>query len=291
VRLTNPDRILYPEQRITKRSLALFYDSIAAFVLPHVSDRPLTLLRCPRGRGGQCFYQKHAGTGALPHAVHRIDIREKEGRGTYLTVDSIEGLIGLVQLGVLEFHTWNATKDHLENPDRMIFDLDPDPSVPWEGTIEAARLVRNRLLEVDLESFLKTTGGKGLHVVVPLEGRNGWAEVRELSRGIAESIARARPRQYTTQMSKAKREGRIFIDYLRNVRGATAVAAYSTRARPGAPVSTPLRWSELKPSVRSDSFTVTSLPRRLSKLRSDPWSGFASARATISAALLRKFTP
>jgi bifunctional non-homologous end joining protein LigD len=286
-RLTHPEKLLYPEEGISKREIALFYESIAGYVLPHVTGRPLTLVRCPEGYRGECFYQKHATGGTLPSAIRRITIREKKGRGAYLVIDSLEGLISLVQMGVLEIHTWGASADRLETPDRMIFDLDPDPAVEWGATLQAARLVRRRLSDLGLASFVKTTGGKGLHVVVPLLGRNDWSEVREFARGLAEAVVRESPQRYTAVMSKAKRRGKIFIDYLRNVRGASAVAAYSTRAKPGAPVSTPLRWEELKPSVRSDSFTVRKLPSRLSRTRSDPWKDYEAARATITAAMRR----
>jgi bifunctional non-homologous end joining protein LigD len=287
VTLTHPEKVFYPDEGISKRELAAYYEAIADHVLPHVTGRPLTLVRCPEGTLRPCFYQKHAAGETLPAAVRRVMIQEKKGRGAYLVIDSLEGLIGLVQRGVLEFHTWGSKAERLENPDRITFDLDPGPGVAWESVIDAARLVRRRLSDRGLASFPKTTGGKGLHVVVPLRGRNDWEEVYGFSRALAEAVVRQAPARFTATMSKAKRAGKIFIDYLRNVRGASAIAAYSTRARPGAPVSTPLRWEELTPALRSGSFTLRNLPERLRKIRTDPWKDYERSRGTITAAMRR----
>ena len=286
VTLTHPEKVLYPEEGISKRELAEYYEAIAGHVLPHVTGRPLTLVRCPEGALKPCFYQKHAA-GELPSAVRRVMIQEKKGRGAYLVIDSLEGLIGLVQRGVLEFHTWGSTADRLENPERITFDLDPGPGVAWGAVLDAARLVRRRLSDRGLVSFAKTTGGKGLHVVVPLIGRNDWEEVYGFSRALAEAVVRQEPARFTATMSKAKRTGKIFIDYLRNVRGASAIAAYSTRARPGAPVSTPVGWEELAPTLRSDSFTIRNLPERLRKGRPDPWKDYEKSRGRITATMRR----
>jgi bifunctional non-homologous end joining protein LigD len=287
VTLTHPEKILYPDEGISKRELAAYYEAIAAHVLPHLTGRPLTLVRCPEGTLRPCFYQKHVAGGTLPAAVRRVMIQEKKGRGAYLVIDSLEGLIGLVQRGVLEFHTWGSKAERLENPDRITFDLDPGPGVAWDAVLDAARLVRRRLSDRGLASFPKTTGGKGLHVVVPLRGRNDWQEVYGFSRVLAEAVVRQAPARFTATMSKAKRAGKIFIDYLRNVRGASAIAAYSTRARPEAPVSTPLRWEELTPALRSASFTLRNLPERLRSIRTDPWKDYERSRGTITAAMRR----
>jgi bifunctional non-homologous end joining protein LigD len=275
VRLTHPDRVLYPAQGTTKRDLARFYESIADWVLPHVRGRPLTLVRCPEGQDRECFYMKHSGVWA-PAALRRIRIREKLKIGEYLVVDDLAGLVSLVQMGILEIHTWNSTADHLETPDRAVFDLDPGPEIPWPAVLEAARRVRGALEAVGLESFVKTTGGKGLHVVVPLRPEAGWDETFEFSRRIAEDLVRRDPRRYTTEMPRAGRRMKILIDFLRNRRGNTSVAAYSTRARPGAPVSTPLAWDELVPSLTSDHYTLANLPRRLARLQGDPWARYAA---------------
>jgi bifunctional non-homologous end joining protein LigD len=280
VRLTHPDRVLYPSQGTTKRDLALFYESIAKWILPHLEDRPTSLVRCPDGVDKPCFYQKHVGTWA-PESLRRVKIQEKRKIGEYLVVDSLASLIGLVQIGILEIHTWNSVVRHLEQPDRVVFDLDPGPGVEWSAVIECARFIRESLRTVHLESFVKSSGSKGLHVVVPLVRGPSWDETAEFARAVAESAARAHPSRYVAHMAKAARRGRIFIDYLRNVRGATTVAAYSTRATPQATVSVPLTWDELSPRIRSDHFTIANLPARLDKLKTDPWAAYWTARQRL----------
>jgi bifunctional non-homologous end joining protein LigD len=286
VRLTHPDRVLYPARGMTKQDLARFYESIADWVLPHLRGRPLTLVRCPEEQGKECFYMKHSGVWAPP-TLRRIRIREKTKVGEYLIVDDLVGLVSLVQMGILEIHTWNSTAEHLETPDRVVFDLDPGPAVPWPEVIEAARLVRAMLEGVGLESFVKTTGGKGLHVVVPLRLEAGWDETYGFTERIAEEIVRRDPRRYTTEMPKARRRSKILIDVLRNRRGNTSIAAYSTRARAGAPVSTPLAWDELAPGLRSDHYTVANLPARLASLRADPWARYATLSQGLPGAARR----
>jgi bifunctional non-homologous end joining protein LigD len=287
INLTHPDRIFYPEQGITKRELAAFYEQIADWILPHLSGRPLVLVRCPEGYEKECFYQKHVKED-LPDSIRRISIREQRSVGTYAMVDSLPGLIALVQMGVLELHTWGSTSDRLEYPDRLTFDLDPDPDLRWKQLIDSAQAMRQRLSDLGLHAFIKTTGGKGLHLVVPIAPRHKWDEVKEFSKRVADSMAREAPERYTSTMSKTKRRHKIFIDYLRNSRGATAVAAYSTRAKPGAPVSTPLEWRELTNEIRSDHFTIRNLPERLSRLRKDPWENYEEARRPITAAMKKK---
>jgi bifunctional non-homologous end joining protein LigD len=280
VKLTHPDRVLYPVQGTTKRDLALFYESIADWILPHLHGRPLTLVRCPEGADQDCFYMKHSGVWA-PSSLRKVKIHEKTKTGEYLYVDSLAGLIGLVQMGILEIHTWNSVVDHLEEPDRIVFDLDPGPSVEWTRVVEAARELRVRLRDLELESFVKTTGGVGLHVVVPVTDSLTWDECFEFSRAVAQAMVAADRRAYTVDMPKAGRTAKILIDYLRNNRGNTSVAAYSTRAKPRAPVSTPLTWDELGPDLRSDQFDIASLPRRLASLRADPWADYAKTRQKI----------
>jgi bifunctional non-homologous end joining protein LigD len=287
VRLTNPDRVLYPEQGITKEAMARYYEAVAEWILPEVADRPLTLVRCPQGHEKECFYQKHADQG-FPDAVKRVEIAEGSGPRGYLYVDSIEGIVSLVQLGVLELHTWGSRREQVERPDRIIFDLDPDAGMAWEPIVEAARILHGFLDSLGLHSFLKTTGGKGLHIVVPLVRRSEWDEVKAFSKAVVDRIADAAPDRYTTNASKKKREGRIYLDYLRNGRGATAVAAYSTRARPGAPVSVPVRWDELGPSLRPDGHTIDSLPRRLSRLKQNPWAEYSEVRQSLTAKMKKE---
>jgi bifunctional non-homologous end joining protein LigD len=281
IRLTSPEKVLYPDQGITKLELASYYTTIAEWVLPHVAGRPLVLTRCPDGRHKDCFYQKHAGVGTPPN-LRQVAIREKSTTRNYLVVDDADGLISLAQIGALELHAWGSKADNVEKPDRLVFDLDPDPAIPWSRVVESARQIREFLHELGLTSFVKTTGGKGLHLVLPIQRRHEWDEVKAFCHQVADVIARADPERYTVNMAKAARADKIFIDYLRNTRGATSVVAYSTRARAGAPVSTPLAWSELTAEVRSDHFTIRDVPRRLASLKRDPWEDIASLRQSLS---------
>ncbi len=285
VRLSHPDRVLYQEQGITKLGLATYYVEIADWILPHVAHRPLSLFRCPEGQKNDCFFQKHVRPGT-PEALGRVEITERSKKQQYLVVESAAGLVALVQMGVLEIHPWGARSDDVERPDRLVFDLDPGPGVPWSRVIEAAHQVRDRLDRLGLACFVKTTGGKGLHVVVPLRRRAAWPEAKAFAKAVAERMAGDLPTQFTTTMAKAARPGKIFLDYLRNDRGATSVAPFSTRAKPGAPVSTPLAWEELRPAIRSDHFTVENLPRRLASLSGDPWEGFTDVRQSLTASVL-----
>ncbi len=276
-RLTHPERILWPEQGVTKEGLAEFYADIADWILPHLCGRVLSLVRCPSGVSEKCFFAKHAWHG-LSNAVRRVEAGEKE---KMLTLDSPDGLIDLVQAGVVEIHPWGSTLAHLETPDRLIFDLDPGEDVPWSAVIEAAFDVRDRLEEVGLKSFVKTSGGKGLHVVVPVEPKVGWEEAKTFTQSIAETMAKSRPERYVATMAKTARRGRIFIDYFRNGRGSTAVAAYSTRGLPLASVSTPLAWDELSEGIRADHFKIDNLRQRLDVLKEDPWPDFFTIRQRL----------
>ena len=270
VRLTSPDKVLYPEQKITKLELANYYREVAEWILPHIRQRPLVLVRCPEGRDEECFYQKHPVKGT-PDLLRQIRIREKDKTEPYVVVDDVPGLITLAQIGALEIHAWGSREDKLEKPDRLIFDLDPGEGVSWSRIVDCAHQMREFLQELGLKSFVKTTGGKGLHLVLPITRLHDWAEAKQFCKEVAEAIAAADPKTYTVNMSKAQRPGRIFLDYLRNGRGATAVVPFSTRAREGAPVSVPLTWKELTPKITSNHFNIRNLPERLAKLRSDPW--------------------
>jgi bifunctional non-homologous end joining protein LigD len=277
VRLTHPERILWDVPGVTKQGLADFYTEIADWILPHITDRVLSLLRCPSGVSQQCFFAKHAWHG-LGSAARKIDVGEAE---PMLAIDGLEGLLALVQAGVVEIHPWGSTVDHLEKPDRLIFDLDPGEGVPWGAVIEAARDVRARLEGEGLKSFVKTSGGKGLHVVVPLEPHFDWDTAKAFTASIAAAMAKSRPDRYLATMAKKARTGRIFIDYIRNSRGQTAVSAYSTRAFPEATVSTPLDWSELSEGIRADHFKIDNLRQRLKFLDADPWEGFFKLKQRI----------
>jgi bifunctional non-homologous end joining protein LigD len=287
VRLTHPDKVLYEGQGITKLDLAEYYAQISEWILPHVAGRPLMLVRCPEGSQGECFRQKHATKGKIER-VRLVPLKESGKTRNYLVIDDLAGLLALVQLGALEIHVWGSRADDLERPDRLVFDLDPDPALPWSRVVESAGQLHAFFDDLGLRTFLKTTGGKGLHVVVPIARKHAWPEVAEFCRAVATAVAGADPRRYTPTLSKAARRGKIFLDYLRNGRGATAVAAYSTRARPGAPVSTPVGWEELDGNVRSDQFTVENLPARLQSLKRDPWEELDAIRQTISSKIEKR---
>jgi len=288
VRLTHPDRVYYPDLGFTKLDLALYYVTIADAVLPHLEGRPLTLVRCPDGIGGERFYQKHPGFWTPPQ-VRRFAVPGKAEE--HLFVDSVPGLVALAQAGILEIHPWNSRVARLEEPDQVIFDLDPDESLPFSRVAAAARRVRALLGERGLESFVKTTGGKGLHVCVPLVPERGWEELEEFTRAVALRLARDEPGTFTANMAKAHRKGKVYVDYLRNVRGANAVGAYSTRAREGAPVSVPVDWDELDRLSGPADFTVAEVPLRVlgqgSGRAADPWAGYRKLEQRVPASLTR----
>ena len=286
--LSNPDRILYPEQGITKQQLAAYYASVADWMLPHVAERPLALVRCPRGRQHTCFFQKHVSEG-LPEGIGSLPIREGGAVQNTVMIRDLAGLIGLVQIGVLEVHTWGSRARNVELPDRLVFDLDPGPDVSWSQVIRGALRVREMLSDVDLHSYVKTSGGKGLHVVVPIRPRPSWDEVKAFCHAVADAIAKDEPAHNVTVMTKSKRQGKIFIDYLRNGRGATSIAPYSTRSREGAPVSTPMTWNELNERVGPADFTVSNLEARLRKLRRDPWAGMLEERQSLTRKAMSRF--
>lgn len=285
VKLTHPERVLYPGQGLTKAAVARYYEEIADWILPHIRQRPLSLLRCPQGRGGDCFFQKHPGQ-AIPADMPRVSIRERAGQADYLYVERLKDLIALVQAGTLELHAWGCKVDDVERPDLVVFDLDPDPEVQWTDVLDATRSLQDRLQSMKLGAFIRTTGGKGLHVVVPLEPGAGWEQVKAFSKAVAAAHASEDPKRFTINMSKAKRKKRIFIDYLRNGRGNTAIVSYSTRAREGAPVAVPVRRDELKPSLRADRYDVESVSKRLKALRRDPWQLFEQSRRPLTSGIL-----
>ncbi len=281
VRVTHPDRVLWPERGITKLQLARYHEAIEARLMPQLANRPLALLRGPNGRTGDLFFQKHPGK-TMSKDLPRVPIREKDKVETYMYVRELPDVIHLVQMGVLEFHVWGSHVDDLERPDIIVMDLDPDPKLPWSEVIRGAKALRERLDALGLASFPRVTGGKGLHVVVPLKPSADWDTVKAFSYAIAESVARDDPDRFTTNMAKSKRDGRIFIDYLRNGRGATAIASYSTRAREGAPVCVPLGWDELRSSTSPAAYDLTKVQKRLKTLRADPWRGFEESRRPLA---------
>jgi bifunctional non-homologous end joining protein LigD len=287
IRITSPDRVLFDEMGLTKEALARYYESVAEWIVPELKGRPLSLVRCPQGPGEGCFYQKHIDA-KFSAEIERVPIQESTGEGIYAAANSIAAVVGLVQMGVIELHVWGGTTSDLEKPDRMVFDLDPDPAVPWREVMAAAQTTREWLADLGLESFLKTSGGKGLHVVVPLARRHEWDEVKEFSRAVAEAMANDAPERFVAKMAKRERARRIFIDYFRNSPGATTVAAYSVRAKPGAPVSTPLHWDELGGRMKPQAFHAANVARRLQGVRSDPWKAFRRTSQNLTAAMKKR---
>ncbi|HEU5219353.1 MAG TPA: DNA ligase D, partial [Gemmatimonadales bacterium] len=286
--LTHADRVLYPDRGLTKQDLARYYETIAPLMLPHVAERPLSLVRCPEGTNQACFFQKHWGA-RLPEAVGTVDIREVSGaRKPYAVVHDAAGLVSLVQHGVLEFHPWGARADNVDAPDRIVFDLDPAPGLAWKRVREGARRLRAVLEEVELESWIKTTGGKGIHVVVPIARRSTWDEVSAFARALATRMERDEPSGYLAKASKAARTGKIFVDWLRNTRGATSVAAWSTRARPGAAISVPISWEDLDRVTGGDQYHVGNVAALLGKRKKDPWSGIAAAKQRLIRSMITR---
>jgi bifunctional non-homologous end joining protein LigD len=285
VTITHPDRVVFPADGITKLQLAEYYGAIAKFILPHLVDRPLSLLRCPGGIGGECFFQKHFATGVK--SLPRIAITEKSGTSEYLMIRNERDLILLIQEGVIEIHPWGARGDDPDKPDQLIFDLDPAPDLEFAAVVEAALAMRSHLDTIGLRSFAKTTGGKGLHVVVPLRRGIEWKALKEFALAVGENFVTADPARFTVNSRKAMRARKIFIDYLRNDRGSTAVAPYVVRARPGAPVALPLDWKEITPALRPDKFTLATVPALLRARKRDPWADIAKLRQTITPAMRR----
>jgi bifunctional non-homologous end joining protein LigD len=281
VRITHSTRVLWPEVSLTKFDLAQYYEAVAEHMLPHVGGRPLSLVRCPSGVGGECFFQKHAS--GFPDSVRMVTVDggEVADGAQYAVVDDVAGLLGLAQMAVVEVHPWGSRVGALDSPDRLVFDLDPDPALPFAETAVTALLLRSELARLDLASWVKSTGGKGLHVVVPVDPCHTWDEVRSFARAFTDRIVSMEPRRFTGLMRASQREGRILIDRLRNARGATAVGPLSPRARAGAPVSVPLFWEELDGLVTVPDFTLTSLPQRLADLTADPWEGFLEKRQVL----------
>lgn len=277
-RLTNPDKLLWTEEKISKQHLADYWKAVAAVALPLIEQRPLTLLRCPEGIAGECFYQKHAGSG-VPESVPRIDVGDGD---PYTMVDDVPALIGLTQIGVIEIHTWGSRADRLDQPDQIVFDLDPGEGLAWGAVVDAVIDVRKRLEALGLVPFAKLTGGKGVHVVVPVQPGPRWPAIKKFAKALAEEMAGDEPSRYTSSLSKAKRTGKVFIDYLRNDREATAIAPYSPRARTGATVALPVEWTDLQPE--GEGPPNVHLPEVVDHLRTrsrDPWADFDASRKSL----------
>lgn len=285
--LTHPDKILDAESKLTKQQLAEYYFEVADHLLPHIEGRPLSIVRCPEGSGKPCFFQKHIGQG-VAKGVEGITVPNKKDEGSeeYITVSTQEGLVGLAQMGVLEIHPWGSRNDALEKPDIIIFDLDPDPEIEWKILAESAIEVRDVLRELGLVSFIKSTGGKGLHVVAPIHAKHEWPEVKDFTRNVVSILEAARPDRYLIKMTKSARKGRIFLDYLRNDRGSTAIAPYSPRGRKGVRVAIPLRWEELR-NGNPNQFSVANFATWKKRLKDDPWEELPHTKQSLTEKAMR----
>jgi bifunctional non-homologous end joining protein LigD len=277
--LSNPEKILYPEIAITKLDIAHYYQKVQDWLLPYIIQRFLTVRRCPQGRHKKCFYQRHL-QGTVEN-IYSYTGHAKNKSETYLYIKDKWGLMALVQLGVLEIHPWGCRIDAVEKPDIITFDLDPAPNVEWKKVIDAAFCIKENLAKLKLICFVKTTGGKGLHIVIPIRRQYTWDEVKIFAQSFVNYMVALNPALYIAQLRKSQRIGKIFIDYLRNQRGASAIAPYSTRAKENAPIATPLAWEELSVRIKSDSFTIKTLPKRLARLQQDPWAEFFILKQTL----------
>ncbi len=278
IRVTHPERVIFPEVPLIKLDLVRYYEAVSEKMLPHLRDRPLTLVQCAPD-ASHCRYLRHSGERA-PVEVRVVDIQEQTKVGDYMVVDDEAGLIALAQRNIVELHTWNSTTRQLERPNRIVFDLDPGPEVPWREMVPAATLLRNMLQSLSLNTWIKTTGGKGLHIVVPITPTHDWSTCLEFARTIATRLAEHDPARYTIKFAKRGRKRQILVDYLRNNRTNTSVAAYSTRARPNAPVSMPIAWDELTPRLRPERWTVRTALRRVNSVP-DPWAGYFKAKQKL----------
>lgn len=282
-RITHAERVIDSQSGITKGELAAFYAQVSELMLPHLKGRPVALVRAPDGVGGELFFQKHAQGRALP-GVTLLDPALDPDHEPMLQIDNARGLLSAVQMNVIELHTWNATSDAIDQPDRMTFDLDPGEGVAWPRMQEAAMLVRTLLQELGLPAFLKTSGGKGLHVVVPIRRREGWDAVKGFSQAVVQHLARTIPDRFVAKSGPRNRVGRIFVDYLRNGFGATTASAWSARARPGLGVSVPLEWDELPALTSASQWSVGTIGERL-VIGNRPWAAMEKSRKGLGAAM------
>ena len=281
IAISNRDRVIFPGDGYTKGDLADYYAAIAPLMLPFIANRPVSLVRCPQGRAKKCFFQKHDSGGMGPHVRH-VPIREKTGRTEdYLYVEDAAGLLECVQMGTIEFHGWGCRRENVEAPDRMIFDLDPDVGLDFGDVRRAATDIRDRLAGVGLTSFAMLSGGKGVHVIVPLTPGHSWEAHKDFSKRFAEALSMAEPDRFTPTMSKEKRKGKIFIDWLRNQRGSTAVVPYSARAREGAPVAVPIAWGELEGMKDAHPLSIADAKRLLSRAKDKGLAGWGFAQQAL----------
>ena len=283
VKVTHPERVIYPDLAITKLDVVRYYDAISSYILPHLRGRPLTLVACPGGLAQGCQYLRHSKVWG-PAAIRRVRIREKTKIGEYMIADTVEALLSLAQFNVLELHTWNSSIENVERPNRLVLDLDPGKQIRWPQVITAAKLVRRVLLAVDLECWVKTTGGRGLHIVVPIKPDLDWSDCLAIAKAFADRLVAQNPDLYTTTFRKIGREKKILIDYLRNNRTNTSVAAFSLRARPKATVSMPIAWTDLVPAKTPERYTMLTVERYL---RADPWRDYWRSRQRLTAGMFK----
>jgi len=287
VKISNPAKELYPEAGITKLELARYYEAVADWIVPQLERRPLTLVRCPNGWDKKCFFQKHLDK-KVSSALERVTVQEKDGPAEYMMASSAEAVVTTLQMGALELHPSGARADNLDHPDRIILDFDPDEKLPWSDVVTAATSMRSLLETIGLASFLKTTGGKGLHVVIPIEPTVIWDNVKGFSKALADMFSATFPDRYLSTMSKAARRGKIFIDYLRNDAAATAIAAYSLRARKNAPIAMPISWDELSTDLRADYFNVRNAITRLKRQKKDPWAELTTSSQSLTEDMMKR---
>jgi len=286
IHLTNPEREMFSGSGVTKLDIALYYARVGDWLLPELLRRPVTVIRCPTGDAKDLFYQRHAFQG-IPDGVETIDLADEEGRAAFITVTEPKGFLGLTQFGAVEFHLWGCRIDDPEHPDRLIIDLDPDTDLPWVRVCDAAEMLRDRLEQMSFDVFLRTTGGKGLHLVMALAPEHDWPTVKGFAEAFAKAAAADSPKLFTAVSSKERRRDRIYIDYLRNGRGASAVASYSLRARDNFPVATPIAWAELRSLSNGVTFNRHNLFKRLETLAADPWDGLGSSSSRITPQMRR----
>ncbi|MDB5795548.1 MAG: dependent ligase [Noviherbaspirillum sp.] len=287
MKISHPDRVIDAESGMTKLDLARYYEQIAPFILPYLKRRPVYLLRAPEGVGGELFFQKHSGRLEIP-CIGTLDPSVDPDHAPLMVIESPKALLGAAQMGTIELHSCSATADRIDRPDCMVFDLDPDPGLPWASVVEAARLTKVVLDELGLRSFLKTSGGRGLHLVVPLARRHAWDDISDFSEAVAQHMAKTIPSRFSAKMGAKNRVGKIFIDYLRNKRQASTVTPYSARARPGLPVATPIAWEELDTIGGANRWTIATLPDRLAALKKDPWAEYFETRQTLTATMKKQ---
>ena len=285
ITITHPDRVIFPDNGLTKQDLAEYYLDIADHILPHVVRRPISMIRCPEGIGEQCFFQRHLSQNQIPH-VFDTGIQVKDRNEEYIMIEDAQGLVSMVQWGAIEIHPWGCTADAPDLPDRMIFDLDPDPEAKWTDVIAGAQELRQRMTEFGLQSFIKTTGGKGIHVVVPIQPHFHWDAIKAFTRAVAQSMQHDNPERYIATASKTARKGKVFVDYLRNDHTATAVTAFGVRARPGAPVAMPIEWEDLTTDLHPADYTIRTSLAHVKAWKRDPWTEFFKLEQDLPQAVL-----